>query len=458
MAFRIYQKRINKAQNDFINDPTTLRATILSATGSGKTVCYTDLIQKNFTASKKPKRILLVHPRLALSSNQQKRLKKDLKDYSVEFTSFHSGDVYNTRDDKKNQKTTSREKLEEILATTTHNHITFSSYKSLHKIADLDFDLILCDEAHYLVQSDLRINLHLFRSKVLFYTATPIEVAAQEESMDNIDLFGKVIAEVSPSELIPDGYIVPPKVRYINIITKGKGNTIDYPSTIAHAYKDQLKQVNPKFIHKTLVAMPNTIVFSDIMDQLPEIRTIVGDFNLDVYYISAAHCSINGTIYGGDQREWVLEHFEANKNHCIIIHCDTLAEGIDIDGIGGIIPFRNLSKSKFIQTLGRGCRAAKTDMKTNGEIKKNRIKTHCIITLIRYNNEWISGAKTSDYAEIFELGGYGKLWDLVDPDCKGGTPSGEPGDPDDVVWDEIIDIKITTHKDALWNELFGDPA
>jgi superfamily II DNA or RNA helicase len=457
MKLRKYQQRIIKAQNDFISNIAVLRATVLAATGAGKTVCFTNLITKIFSNATTYKRILIVHPRLALSSNQQKRLKKDLVGLNVEFTSFHSGEVYHTRNDKKNQKTTSKEKLEEILLTSNSHHITFSSYKSLKKIADMDFDLIICDEAHYLVQSDLRINLHLFKSKVIFYTGTPISVAAQEESMDNIELFGDVIAEVPPSDLIPDGYIVAPRIRYVHVKTKDKGNTIDYPSTIAHAYKDQIQIVNPKFNHKMLVAMPNTTVFSDIMDQLVAIREIVEDFNLDVYYISADHCSVNGTIYGGEQREFILEHFEKNKNRCIIIHCDTLAEGIDIDGIGGILLLRNLAMAKLIQTIGRGCRAAKQDIRSNGEIKKNRIKTNCIVTLVRVNNEWISGAKTSDYAELFELAGYGKLWDIVDPDCKVGTPGGELGETADVVWDEVVDIKITEHKNVVWEELFGEP-
>jgi superfamily II DNA or RNA helicase len=456
-TYREYQRRIIKAQNDFVADSLAIRATILAATGAGKTVCFTDLLIQMFK-DKIPKRILIVHPRLALSMSQQKRLKKDLKGVNVEFTSFHSGEVYHTLDTRKNRSTTDAIELEKIRNESIGSHITFSSYKSLHKIAALDYDLIICDEAHYLVQSDLRNNLHLFKSKVLFYTGTPIKVAAQEESMDNIDLFGPVIAEVPPSELIPHGYIVAPLIRYLNARTKRKGNSIDYPTTIAHAYKDQLTKVNPKFNHKMLVAMASTEYFEEIINELTTIRKIVNDYNLDVYYVTADRVSKNGHItFGADAREKMLDDFESNTNRCIIIHCDTLAEGIDIDGIGGILLLRNLSMAKSIQTIGRGCRAAKADICKNGEIRKNRIKTNCIVTLVRVDNEWMGGAKTDDYATLFETAGYGNLYDLIDPECAGHGKKKVPGETDDVVWDQIEDIKVTEIKNALWNELFSDP-
>lgn len=460
-TFRNYQIRIIKAQDDFMANPEVLRGTFLAATGAGKTVCFTDVIIKILVALQGgAKKILIVHPRLALSSNQQKRLKKDLVGLNVEFTSFHSGEVYNTLNDRKNRRTTDPVELEQIRSEAPGAHITFSSYKSLHKIAEMDYDLVICDEAHYLVQSDLRINLHLFTGKVLFYTGTPIKVAAQEESMDNIELFGEVLEEVPPSELIPNGYIVAPLIRYLNAKTKKKGNSIDFPSTIAHAYKDQLTKTNPKFNHKMLVAMANTEYFEEIVDDLSKIRKIVSNFNLDVYYVTADRVSKNGHVtFGPSAREKILEDFEANANPCIIIHCDTLAEGIDIDGIGGILLMRNLGMAKSIQTIGRGCRAAKADIRKNGEIRKNRIKTNCIVTLVRVDNEWLGGAKTDYYAELFETAGYGKLYDLIDPEClESGKKKTKADSEDDVVWDEIEDIKVSDKKDELWLELFGEPA
>lgn len=462
MAFRNYQQRMIAAQDKFMTDPECMRATILAATGSGKTVTFTNLIIKTIAAVQSgAKRILVVHPRLALSANQQKRLKKDLAGLDVEFTAFSSGEVYNTLSDRTNRSTTNRDRLIEIMTEAGNRpHITFSSYKSLHKIADMGFDLIICDEAHYLVQRDLRENLHKFNSKTIFYTGTPIKVAAQDESMDNIDLFGDVICEVPFSELVPQNYVVAPLVRFLNVKNKSKGNAFDYPTIIAEAYKDQLTKVNSKFNHKMLVAMPSTEYFDDIVDNLASIRKIVNDFNLDVYYVTADRASKNNNPkFGPNAREELLEDFEANPNRSIIIHCDTLAEGIDIDGIGGVLLMRDLSISKMIQTIGRACRAAKADIRKNGEIRKNRIKTNAIVTLVRVDNEYLGCTKLEKFVELFRTAGYGEFWDCIDPEFMKQGKSRDKGEANEpTVVDQIEAIKVSERIDELFWELFGEVA
>ena len=451
---REYQKRIISAQDAFIADTSVSRATVLAATGAGKTECFNDLIRKLFDSDTK-KRILICHPRIALSQNQQKRMVNRLSDLSVEFTSFHSGtQKYHTLPDRKNVSTTSRDELINIMAEAGSHHITFSSYKSLNKIADLDYDLIICDEAHNLVQSDLRECLSMFKSKTLFYTGTPVKVAAQEESMDNVELFGEVIAEVPPSELIPLGYVVPPRLRTINIKNKSTGNTPDYSTCIAESFKDQLSFSHSKFIHKMLVAMPTTLVFNDIMADLPSIRRIVGNHNVDVYYVTADTAVKNGRIL--PDRETALEDFDANTNPSIIIHCDTLAEGIDVDGIGGVLIMRGLGMTKAIQTIGRAARPSMVDIKKNGEIRKNRIKKECIVTIARIDGDWCGDTTIADWADMFRVAGYGDIWDFYQPNAIERGAGGEVQEADDPMYDEIEKIKFTDGVNRLWNELFEE--
>lgn len=458
---RNYQHRVDKAQDEFMADPDAMRGLILAGTGSGKTELFIVLIKKMILLAQKAKlkKILIAHPRLALSFDQQKRLKKSFSGhFSVEFTSFSSGKVIDTWQGRKNQSTINKEELLELQNSCSADlHITFSSYDSLHKIADMSYDLIVCDEAHYLCNNKLRQNLYLFRDdvKVLFYTATPIKVAAQEESMDNIELFGNVIANVPPSELIPYGYVVSPRVRFMRVRTKNNGNMVDYATTIGEAYKDQLAQVDKRFNHKMLVAMPNTQFFDEIMAGLGTIRTIVGDWNVDVYYVSAERCSINGKPE--TDRELVLEHFAKNQNKCIIIHCDTLAEGIDIDGIGGVFLLRNLGLAKTIQTIGRACRPAREDINKDGTIKEDRIKTNAIVTLAMVDGEWFSNAKTSDYAEVFKQGGYADLWDYVDPEFKEeGKKKPDGDDLEDPKIKEIEDAYFSDRVDELYEQMKKD--
>jgi superfamily II DNA or RNA helicase len=454
---REYQKRIIDAQDRFIGNKNVSRGTILAATGAGKTECFNDLIRKVFLIGdiiKRKQRILICHPRIALSQNQQKRMVKRLADMHVEFTSFHSGNQkYHTLPDRKNVSTTNRDELVRILAESAGHHITFSSYKSLNKIADLSFDLIICDEAHNLVQSDLRDSLSLFTSKTLFYTGTPVKVAAQEESMDNVDLFGEILAEVPPSELIPFGYVVPPRLRTVDVKNKTVGNTPDYATCIAETFKDQQSFAHKKFVHKMLVAMPSTLSFNDIMDELPAIRTIIGNQKVDVYYITSDTQVKNGRVL--DDREAALDDFDSNPNPSIIIHCDTLAEGIDVDGIGGVLIMRGLGMTKAIQTIGRAARPSILDIKKNGEIKNenSRVKKECIVTLARIDGDWCGDTTIADWANLFRVAGYGDIWDFCDPRVSKRGGGGELQEADDALYDEIKEIKFLDGVDRLWDDL-----
>lgn len=449
MKYRDYQVRTITAQDAFMADPDAMRGTVLAATGAGKTECFIDLINKTLTNIPEA-RILVVHPRIALSQNQQKRFKSK---FPVEFTSFHSGhQSIHTLEDRKNVNTTNPEELLEIQEASVGGHITFSSYMSLEKIAHLEFDIIICDEAHYLVQENLRKNLHLFQSKVLFYTGTPVKVAARDESMDNVELFGDIIADVPPSELIPKGYVVPPRLRTLNVVNQKSGNTYDYPVIIAHAFKDQLSLANSKFNHKMLVAMPSTQAFDEIAQELNQIRNIVGNTNVDLYYVTGERVNKNGHPFNGD-REQMLEDFGANPNPSIIIHCDTLAEGIDVDGLGGVLIMRGLTMSKAIQTIGRGCRPAKADVKSNGEIRKNRIKTECIVTICRVDDEWVGNIKIDEWAQMFRDAGYGELWDYYEREANDRGLPGEIQEQDDPLFDIIEDIRVTDGVERMFIEL-----
>lgn len=464
IKFRPYQIRMIQAQDNFMACPNTKRATILCATGGGKTEVFQNLIMKVFTAlSTGARNICVAHPRIALSQNQQKRFAKTFAGMGVQFANFHSGQAKkHTLDNKKNISTTQRSELEEDIKNSSGPHITFASYASLHKIADMDFDLIICDEAQYLVQKDIRDNLYKFKSKTLFYTATPVVVAAREESMDNPELFGDVICTVKPKELIPHGYIVKPRVRTIDVLCSENGNTDDYTSTIAEAFKDQLQFAHKKFTHKMLVAMPNVQHFSDIAKNLFQIRSIIGNDDIDLYYVTADRAVKNGTQ--SMDRESLIEDFGKNSNPCIILHCDTLAEGIDVDGIGGVLLMRGLGLVKSIQTMGRGCRPAYEDIikhgKRKGEIRKNRIKTECIVTVARFNGEWAGDQDVAWWAELFETAGYdkGEMLAELEADLRKSGPGGEIGDPDEAVYNELLEYRCTEGQDTLWNELFGEAA
>ncbi len=407
MKMRFYQEEIIKAQREFMANNKLQRGQIYSPTGSGKTVCFDALISEMIEGNS-DKKICIVYPRIALAMDQQSRLKYK---NNVEFTSFHSGGV-DAPEDAKNYReqvsTTSVEELKHIHKTTEMNHITSTTYHSFKAIADMKFDLIICDEGHNLVQRNFSESLPLIKSKLLTYTATPINVINGVESvigMNDEKLFGKPICHIKPKELIEKGYIVQPRLVELNISTDENGITIRPYLAIAHAFTDlktRLVNVN----NKLLVSMSDTKDFIDIQSNIEVMKTYTGD--IDLYTIKAGEQVKNGKKL--KSREIALKDFADNKKQCIIVHCDTLAEGIDVPGITASFVYRYMSKAKLIQTVGRAARPSQKDInEKDGEVidMNNRIKPNCYVYIAVIDNEYYANIDVKTVCEAFIEGGYG---------------------------------------------------
>ncbi|MCG7944992.1 MAG: DEAD/DEAH box helicase family protein [Candidatus Thiodiazotropha taylori] len=428
MKLRWYQEQIVNAQRNFMSS-SNQRGQIIAPTGSGKTVCFTNLIVDVLSIKEKAS-ILIVHPRIALSEDQQSRLKKDLRGINIQmpkFTSFHSGAVEETAEFSKNKSTTNRKELETIIDKSKISHVTFTSYHSFEKIADMDFDVIICDESHNLTQKKFSSSLPKIKSKVLFYTATQVirdtkdsETLDLTASMDNPELFGDVEAQVMAKDLIKDGYVLAPRLRLEEIQTEtsvdGDTLVVNPVQTIAYVFKDQIEQINNKLTHKMLVAMPNTKQFEMISAGLKEIRDISG-VDLDIYTITAEDSILNGGKHFNTRKE-ALDDFSKNINPAIIVHCDTLAEGIDVDGLSGVFIFRTLQKHKFIQTIGRSARPYIKDLNKEGEVKnmENRIKPNALVTIPVINGMLATNTNVQEIVEAFA--GFGDLTSHIDEEFK----------------------------------------
>ena len=483
IELRDYQIRVDQAQQAFMNNDEVSRAIVAACTGSGKTINFTKLIIDETLKRKAEGRkmsVLLVHPRLALTEEQQLRMHEHLVlfDLTWEFIGLHSGQIVAFRK-RKTKSTPARvpTTLQDATELAIHKktceedlHVTWTTYHSLEKVRHLDFDLIICDEAHHLAYGEFHANVKFFpeKAKVLFYTATPVGVqdedAPNKRGMLNDDLFGKVIAKVPPKELIDKKFIVPPKIFFMAARTvppeeennkeeKGKkrkrAEIVDYAQLIGIAYNDQLKHVLPDFNHKMLVAMPNVYMFDDITENRKKISDEVGRY-VDLYCVSADRHFKNGESYSS--RSSLIRDFSKNQGSAVILHCDTLSEGMDVDGIGGVLFLRRfIGKVKSLQTLGRACRPAKADVRKDGSIVPNRKKTHAIITLSEVDGKWESDKEIPKWATAFSEGEYGDLWSYVEPE----PVNTRKGGGDDEERDELLKRRIAkaSHEEISREEL-----
>lgn len=287
--------------------------------------------------------------------------------------------------------------------------IFFSTYNSADNIEiarqqlmKQPISIVISDEAHYLVQEQFHDILHtLTASRSYFFTATLINTTSIDKGrgMQNRDSYGEVLYSMIPREAIELGKMVRPRLHIVK--TDDVYTSQDYEKSISkiiyESFHQHKKVIGDKMAPKILVSVKGT---GDIKKFLlsQEYRDLRRE-GIDIYAV-ASNDEIGNDINGDKVRRQDflrrLKEEEDNKDKGIIVlHYDTMAEGISINSFTGIMPLRTLNKSKFLQTFGRAARIDKEDRKRleSGEIsssdldKMNKPYAYIIIPNVIQSNE-----------------------------------------------------------------------
>ena len=444
MKLRKYQVALNNPTKKFLKNSDSIRGQVWAPTGAGKTVCFTDIIK--YAVGLGYKNIAVVHPRIALSQDQIERAKKDFGD-SIHFTSFHSGKHISRSEVNGEINTTDLDTLKRIIknSDTVLNkpHLTYSSYHSFGKLVKVKFDLVIFDEAHYLIQPKyIKWLPKLAARKILSYTATPVTRDMMPEQ-EHLELFGPVIAQVMPYELIKPGYIVAPLVHILHCDTNSslsENSRVDIIDTVANAFCYQYHEVvttNGMPYAQMLVAARNVggddgvgdirTVESNIQNLRDKIDKVMSGKILPEDLIIVTVDANGAYINGGRSRDraQVLTEIKSCGKNVILVHFDTLAEGIDINTLTGCLIMRGLSKSKIIQTIGRCARPYVGDLDKRGNPRSDlynydtrldiRKKPRCIVTVPVIDGDFGNSVDITTISEAFIVAGYGELSDCLAP-------------------------------------------
>lgn len=466
MKLRSYQTKLNKPALKFLKAKRGQRAQIYAPTGSGKTVCFNELIKDAITRGKT--NICILHPRIALSKDQLRRFKSEMGN-SVITSSFHSGGhVTGYNEEISEIGTIDKSKLIKIIDQSNNllskPHVTFSSYHSFHQLTDIHFDIVVCDEAHYMVQDQFFEWINKINAdKILFYTATPITNEMEDSLMRDYSVFGDVIAKVEPRELIKPGYILAPLIHQMECGTNKKGPEVDVVDIVARTYVEQWTEMTGYGMsyHQMLVACRNVEVdIRELENRLDELWTKISQFSqgqiskVDVYTIEAGGSYKNKLPM--KDRDEALEEIKNSGKNCIVAHYDTLSEGIDINTLSGAVLLRKMSKAKMIQTIGRCARPYTEDLDTVTkeprkdiyDLEKNldlRKKPRCIITLPVVDGKWIANDDGTIIARAFAAAGYDDLFTYMsksDDQPTGRKKNGYIISEDDTVMSAVINHKV----------------
>lgn len=340
------------------------RARMVIPTGGGKTLIESLFLNKQLSFSG-TKTHLVLAPRIALIN----QLIKDYRDYAGQgyvALAFHSGKDERDYQQIKWQEfsTTDRQKVEEEQARAGRlgkDLVIFSTYHSMGKLVDIDFDVIIADESQYLVAPDYFDTWQQLNGRVkLCFTATERHTTSEHgRGLNNEEVFGDCVFQVTPKELIDGGWIVPPRLH----IMYGKSEdsvktTVDEVINLAK-YQDQVtRETMPA--SKILFAMKGTEDVKTITESVSDIKKAMPNHKIFTIVSNAKYGSMVDGV------KMARGNFMKELRECdnaLIFHYDILSEGIDIDGITGVAVLRNMIKSKLIQTIGRALRIYKANPK-----------------------------------------------------------------------------------------------
>ncbi|MCB1782860.1 MAG: DEAD/DEAH box helicase [Alphaproteobacteria bacterium] len=419
-----HQQRALKDVQDGLTEAE--RGKLVMACGTGKTFTSLKIAE---TLAGKGKRVLYLVPSLALMSQTVREWSNDTK------TPLHSFAVCSdvqvgkrkAKDDLSDinahdlafPATTDAMKLAEKMSGDLAGNdaaekmtVVFSTYQSIQVISDAqhkygmpDFDLIICDEAHRTTGAKLAgeddsnfVKVHyqdyIKGKKRIYMTATPRiygeavkskakEVDAVLCSMDDAELFGETLHEITFSEAVSQGLLTDYKVIVLAVdeevvsasVQKRLSNEhteldLDDATKIIGCYRALTKldlqddlRADQKPMQRA-VAFCNTIANSKLI--VDEFSLVVEEYLAEMgaeenAMLQCEAMHVDGT-YNAKEREklidWLNNVEDANTCH-ILSNARCLSEGVDVPALDAIM-FMHPRKSQIdvVQSVGRVMRRA----------------------------------------------------------------------------------------------------
>lgn len=333
---------------------------VVMPTGAGKT--FVEAAVLDFQRTKYPvnKIHMVLAPRILLTNQLIDQFRK-YSGLTYRAIAFHSGNHEPDYEAGIKWNETATTRPSEVRAALDNaiqsgqDLVVFSTYHSAFKLHDIKFDTVIADESQYCINENFNETIKNLKARVkLFFTATEKYTSSDAgRGLNNKSVYGERLYYISPAELINLGLIVPPRLHVMYGDTPNEERTvIDEVIEIAQA---QHGITEPKLgFSKILFAMKGTDDVKTIEDNIAKLQEIFP--NHEIFTITSRNGARINNVQG--KRDTFLARLASAKN-CLIFHYDILSEGIDIDGITGVVLMRELGLSKLLQTIGRAVRVYK---------------------------------------------------------------------------------------------------
>lgn len=460
---RKHQKDANRVIDQVIKyhiSDNNYKGKVILPTGTGKTLIEADTICSAIRNNIKNGIFAGIHvisfPRIILTFQQLQEisifiaLEKDIP--CCNFINVNSG-YFDSCSQEKQLFKLGYENPSNILSTTNSDSIAmeiikskndnspliiFCTYHSADKVnlaskkTKIKITTWINDECQYLVTNGKHNQITNYSCQYMF-NFTAIEKFTDSFSglgMNNIDRFGKLLFTEKPKTLIDRGEMASVAIHFVGTTQNIDEN--DYESTakiVISSFEEHKKVIkkNSKGMlgGKILVVCLKQDSLKGILNSKFLKFYKANNQNVKIYALSSDFgIYLDGRMQprvNNKEKSILLKELRSLKDSddSIIFHVDMLSEGIDVPGLTGVLPFRNLGKSKFLQNIGRGTRLASYDRSRlyNKEIDpkdfKNYIKPFCYVVLPYYSNnskdavkryfDYISGLRSEYEFDLNEI-------------------------------------------------------
>jgi len=255
--------------------------------------------------------------------------------------------------------------------------IIFCCYASMPELVGVKFDLAMADEAQKLVgASRFETWSNIDATVKLTFTATERHNMTGT-GLNNVNVFGKRWFVRDAAEMIAKGYIVAPELHVVSYYTDAdsKGNTDD--STVSQMVAAAKKQVESGLAtigsSKILFATKGSAHVKLVNDSIATFKKHYADHKV---FTCTSKTGFRVDNVKMSRQKW----FAALKacDNALVFHYNMLAEGIDVDGLTGVVIMRNLAEDTLQQTIGRAVRLFKADPSK---------KTYAMVTALIVNDD-----------------------------------------------------------------------
>jgi hypothetical protein len=321
---------------------------LVMPTGAGKTnVGIFDAVR--VFQSETPQTVVVVSPRILLAEQLSAEYLEFVTNASVMHT--HSGETHHF-------SSTKPDAIYNWIQNTSGHKLIFTTYNSLQRLVDVDVKVntIYFDEAHNSIQRHFFPAVEHYSQEAercYFFTATPkYSVTIGKPGMNDVDVYGQIIAKVPAPELVQNGYIIPPKViaKQLQMVQKG--------DDIAQRDCDNLLEVlNENPVNKVLICAKATKHIIGLLSET-DFAEVVAEQGYSVMHITAKHGGfidgqkVNREVFFDTLNAWGRDPVKK----FIVLHHSILAEGINISALEAVVFMRDMDIVGIGQTVGRTLR------------------------------------------------------------------------------------------------------